>query len=343
MQGYFIVRPDVSDRYGVLCEILSTLAKNEIPEDQQNLYLEVEKTNATIKSLKYAKEDLKFKYFQRLLSIAQAGLVGEAAQPKLAQKSIEKLKEEMLLIEGPRIKNEYMKRLGITALIFVVVLAVAAYLSKTFFDNSFDMYCITFIGALFGTWLSYGARQITLKFRNLSLMEDDMMNPVIRLLYMGICSVVLLVFLKTNIITIEVGGISTEKITGSFELQFAIGAVCGLIESKIGSKLYKTAKAVFPGDEDEEKTITNNNVNQKSQSGSFANDAENEAVRKSEAAQTETNQAGAKLTSADQIGAIQENTDQADIKKSKHVSKDTAKEMSSEKTKNKTKNKTKKK
>ncbi len=250
MQGYFLVQPDEADRYGVLCELHPKFAKDEIPEEQQKLYLEVVRTNSTIKSLKYAKEDLKFKYFQRLLGIARAGLVGETAQAQLAMKSMMKLKEEMVLIEGPRIKNEYMKRLGLIAFTFIVILSITAYLLNYFFDNNYEMYCVTFIGALCGTWISYGARQITLKFKHLSLLEEDMMNPFIRLLYMGVCSVILLFFLNTNIIQINIGSISSKDIPTSIELQFAIGAICGLIERSMGSRLYKTAKSAFQDDEE---------------------------------------------------------------------------------------------
>ena len=39
-----------------------------------------------------------------------------SAQPKMAMVALDKLKTEMLHIEGKRIKNRYMKRLGITAI-----------------------------------------------------------------------------------------------------------------------------------------------------------------------------------------------------------------------------------
>ena len=129
MQGYYIVSSNSkNEKYDIRCELHPERAKNEVPDEQQKLYIEVENANNIIKSLINSEDIVKEKYFQKLLSLAQAGLVGETAQPNLALKSLIKLKEEMILIEGQRIKNSYMRKLGLFALGISVCLVIIDYI-----------------------------------------------------------------------------------------------------------------------------------------------------------------------------------------------------------------------
>ena len=97
------------------------------------------------------------------------------------------------------------------------------------------------MGALLGTWISFGARKFNITFEELSVLEKDMMSPWIRLIYIGACSIVFMLLLSTRLISIEIGFISTTTISTSRELQLVIGILCGLVESKIGVTIYKKA------------------------------------------------------------------------------------------------------
>ena len=112
MEGYFIVNSNPEcEKFDIKCELHPERTKRQIPKEQQELYLEIESTNNILKSLNNTKDEIKKKYFEKLLTLAQAGLVGETAQPQLALSTLCKLKDEIILIEGKRIKNEYMKKL----------------------------------------------------------------------------------------------------------------------------------------------------------------------------------------------------------------------------------------
>jgi len=249
MQGCFVVYENKEEQFDIKCELHPQYAKENIPTEQETLYNEVESANNVIKSLHNTKDDIKTKYFRKLLSLAQAGLVGETAQPNLALKSLDKLKAEMILVEGQRIKNDYMRKLGGKA----AILCILAFMSYLFCQyckilQPFSMYSLAFIGALLGTWISFGARKFNITFEQLSLLEEDMMEPWIRLLYIGICSIVFMLFLNTQIVTISVGGISTTTIKESQEIQLSVGVLCGLIESKIGINIYQKAVNILSND-----------------------------------------------------------------------------------------------
>lgn len=242
MEGFFIVHANENEEYDIRCEIHPEKGTELIPEIQQKLYVEVESANNIIKSLNDTNDTIKGKYFEKLLSLAQAGLVGDTAQPQLSFKSLEKLKEEIVLIEGQRIKNEYMKRLGINAIIICAAISIIWILIDYLFKiKGHHMYCMSYLGAMLGTWISFGARRFNIEFTQLSNLEDDMMEPWIRLVYIGMCSIIVILFINSGIITIKIGSISLKNIKTNLELQTIIGIICGLVESKIGVNIYKKA------------------------------------------------------------------------------------------------------
>lgn len=246
MQGYFVVSENKDEHFDIKCELHPKYAKDDIPQEQEVLYIEIESTNNVVKSLHNTNDEVKRKYFNKLLTLTQAGLVGETAHPELAVKSLIKLKDELVLIEGQRIKNDYMKKLGKNAIVPCGIALIAYFAFECFIATSpFSMYCLAFIGALIGTWISFGARKFNITFEQLSLLEDDMMKPWIRLLYIGICAMVFMLFLNTQLISIGVGGISTATISASLEMQLSIGVLCGLVESKIGINIYKKAVTIL--------------------------------------------------------------------------------------------------
>lgn len=242
MKGYFVVCSNQNEQFDINCSLHPEYAKETVPIEQETLYVDVESTNNVIKSLNNTKDEVKTKYFNKLLSLAQAGLVGETAQPRLASKSLDKLKDEMILIEGRRIKNDYMKKLGIKAFIFAMI-SFSVYLICQYYEilQNFSMYCLAFIGALLGTWISFGARKFNITFEQLSLLEEDMMEPSLRLIYIGVCAIVFMLFLNTQLINFSIGDVSTLAIKESYEIQLSIGILCGLIESKIGINIYQKA------------------------------------------------------------------------------------------------------
>lgn len=241
MKGYFKASRNSSEEFDIICELDAELATESVPESQKTLYLEVEDATNVIKSLQNTSHDVKKKYFDKLVSLTQAGLMGKTAQPELAMKSLVKLKNEMVMVEGQRIKNDYMKTLGVRALIISIVSIAIYYVLLTNGISEFGAYFLAVAGSSAGTWLSFGARKFTISFEELSVLEEDMMSPWIRLLYIGACSAVFILLLNTQLISLGVGTVSTVGIMSQPELQMAVGVLCGLVESKIGVNIYKRA------------------------------------------------------------------------------------------------------
>lgn len=240
MKGYFLVRENPNESFDILCEVNEELA-GEIPEEQAVLYTEIETVCNIIKSLNNTDEERKRKYFNKLLSLAQVGLTSENAQTQTATIALKKLKEEMIMIEGKRIKNQYMIKLGIIAIIMGSILFIISCLCS---NASVDMFLITWIGSLIGTWISYGARKFEIKLEDLSVIEKDMMEPSIRLVYIGLCAVIFELFFITGFLEIKVGNITTVNIQNDVMMQLLFGVICGLVESKLGINIYNKANSV---------------------------------------------------------------------------------------------------
>lgn len=207
---------------------------------EKELFKNVEDTTTLIKSLKHTKKEIKRKYFSKLLSLTQAGFLTESPKPKLAHLSLESLKQEILLVEGQRIKSRYMKILGLGVVISILACWILYVILSLFFEVSvLSSYFFVWSGAMIGVWISFGARKTTFQLDDLSILEKDNMDVYIRLPYIGTCALIFLLLLDSNIFSFEIGNMSSSNLEESIEIQLLIGIIAGLLESKLGSSIYE--------------------------------------------------------------------------------------------------------
>lgn len=245
VKGFFIVLENPNEPFDIQCQI-NPNAKGKPPKEYQVLYNKVESCGSIIKSLNKTEEGVKRKYFNKLLSLAQAGLVSEKANPELAEDALKKLKEEIVLIEGRRIKNQYMKILGLDALIGAgISLLLYAIFQCAFINNDLASFMLLGIGAMAGTWVSFGARKMNIGFEELSFIEKDMMEPVIRLVFIYLATIIMALFLMTGIVQIKIGTVDTANMLADYKVPLVVGAICGLVESRIGVRVYKQANTII--------------------------------------------------------------------------------------------------
>lgn len=244
-------------------KIIESIDLTKEPEFLDSIKSKIKRSGANNGNSGNSDESKKKEYIMKLIDIGQVGLVGELAQPKLATTSLELLKNEICLEVGGKIKNRHMRvlgyhaiLLGFIALIYIFLLseafdlgklgAVGTFLRKFFevdfsklgFNSSSIIRILwAWIGAMIGTWLSFGIRNIELKFENLAVIEKDQMNTFIRLCFMGVIAMVILVFLTSGIITLEIGGFTVDDILTRPDYQCIIGIICGLAESKVSSSM----------------------------------------------------------------------------------------------------------
>lgn len=245
MKGHFLVCKNPDEELDISFQVNEAL-KDDIPEDQQELYLNAEATCNIIKSLEKTEEATKKKYIEKLVSLSQVGLVADPAQTKTAKLALEKLQEEIVLVEGKRIKNKYMQILGADALCIGAVVSIAAGIA---YYNTKQIWvsCIwaVIIGALAGTWVSFGARKLEIEFKDLSSLEKDKMGPIVRLIYISVTALIFTIFMNVGLFEIKIGNLDTSNAFNDIKSAIVIGLISGLIESKIGVSVYKKASSIL--------------------------------------------------------------------------------------------------
>ena len=232
MEGHFLVCENEEEEFDISFQVNSTM-DSVIPKDQQELYVKAESACNIIKALENTDKQTKKKYFDKLLSLSQVGLVANPAQTETAEFALMKLKDEIVLVEGKRIKNHYMKYLGIDALIIgaiaSVVLGICFYFTR--WIGCISVLCII-IGALTGTWVSFGARKFEIEFEDLA-------------------SLIFALLMNVGLIDVKIGNVDISKAFTDIKPALVIGVLCGLVESKIGIQVYNKAVSLLVDDSEQ--------------------------------------------------------------------------------------------
>lgn len=240
-KGAFIVARDPNNNKDILFQITATASS--VPKDQMKLKEEVEKTLVVLREIL---EGDKFEqYFDQALSLSQAGLVGDAASPDAALSTLWQLQDQVVANEAGRIKNEYMKKLGKSALELGVPVSLLATCLYYFTDWELVTFLFLWCGSLVGTWISFGTRKNILKFADLNILEEDRLDPSIRLIFAGLLTLIVGLFLTTHAFIIKVGQMTTEQIGSDLKVALLIGVLCGISEKVLPSKISQKASQLI--------------------------------------------------------------------------------------------------
>lgn len=230
--------------------------QNKVPEIQQKLHLEIEKTLVVLQML-FDKDEKSFGlYFNQLLSLAQAGLVGDNAQPTIAINALQQFKNEIVDKKSGEVKNSYFKTLGLKALklgIIPLIIGLVIIILNYYFPTCpelgklyvFSNFLFIWSSCMLGVWLSFGARKTILKFEDLNILEEDRLEPIMRLLFAGAITMIFSLLFFTEAMTIELGNISTKSISDNTIVAIIFGTLLGLSEQVLGKKITKKAASIF--------------------------------------------------------------------------------------------------
>lgn len=218
-----------------------------IPEDQLELRDEIDRTLTVLRML-FPENDKKFEeYFRPLLSLAQAGLVGNSAQPALAYRALLVLKNEIVDREGGQIKNQYMKKLGKYAIVISVPALLGAGVIHWQFSKLANIgnFLLLWVGCMAGVWLSFGVRKTFLRFEELHIPEEDRLEPIIRLIFAGLLTVIIGLLFATKAVVINIGSVDSSQITTSPVVALLVGMLCGFSEKALPSTVARQASELL--------------------------------------------------------------------------------------------------
>jgi hypothetical protein len=184
----------------------------------------------------------------------------------LATVTLETLQDDFVASEGPRIKNSYVRRLGVWALLSVVLCAFTYLLVQpdTQFDPVVKLRALLFpefahdtanpgilyrfrnffllaIGASLGAWLAFLFRRPRLGFGDLVQMDDDLLNPATRIIFTMVLGFVVGLLFWTGMVSITVGNFSTQ-FENSGATAMLIGAFCGIATRALATAVSRRAE-----------------------------------------------------------------------------------------------------
>lgn len=220
--------------------------------------------------------------YDRLFSLAALGLGTDDSEAALRGKvniasgALDALRTDVRNREAGAVKNTYMKKLGMPALLAGLSFLLLYLLydkSPGFFTagcgasegwRSFmpcfaaddgmitalfpsELYelrnlFVLMAGCMMGTWASFGARKIVLTFDDLAELEQDNLSPVMRLIFTGALTLILALVFLTGIVQVEIGDFETKSLASNGLIAFLIGAFFGLLEQSLPAAVMERAR-----------------------------------------------------------------------------------------------------
>jgi hypothetical protein len=219
-----------------------------VPDDQRELVLAVCDFETTLKLLFSNKPDKYRPYFDRLLSTAQSGLVGDNPITATARASIEQMKMELSNREGRGIKTRYLVEMGWMCLASAV-LTMLLFLTA---DNwrilvteiaALKHYFAVWAGAMVGLWVSYAVRRSEVSYEELATMDRRTTEAGIRVIFVGLVASTFALFLSTSLIDLSIGGLDLNDFRSSAEIALLIGIIAGFSEQTLPTRLLDVSKS----------------------------------------------------------------------------------------------------
>lgn len=241
-KGFYVKKNDVA-KYDI--EFSLQDPSQDIPEKYKLLYSQVEKTKSNI--IKIFEKDINSleKYFDMLLSLAQAGLAGENSTPEISLIALENLKNDILIVEGQKFKTKYIEKLGLNALINFILCFICLQILNFFNINNYNKLPLIFSGAMIGSWLSFGIRKLEITFEDLVSFEKDLMPCQVRLIFIGIISVIFGMVIDSKLINLSIGNTSIDILFLKNETTVLFGILCGILDKNLAINLYQKSHSIL--------------------------------------------------------------------------------------------------
>jgi hypothetical protein len=107
--------------------------------------------------------------------------------------------------------------------------------------HQFRNFFLLAIGASFSAWLAFLIRRPTLEFASLVQLDDDLLSPVVRVVFTIGLSFVVGLLLWTGLIAITIGGFSTH-FENSGMTAVLIGVFCGIASRALATAVSRRAE-----------------------------------------------------------------------------------------------------
>lgn len=177
-------------------------------------------------------------FIRKLAGIGRVGLQGPDVQ--LANLALNGLRTEFVMHEAGRVKNTYLTRLGVVAAIAATIFllgyaAIDLGVVALRFWTIHKTFLLAAAGAAIGTWLSFSIRRVSLSFEDLGVLEEDLLDPALRVVFVVAMTITACLLFWNSAINIEIGALKTAGLIGSKAL--LVGIFCGIAERALATAI----------------------------------------------------------------------------------------------------------
>ena len=182
------------------------------------------------------------------------GLVGSKASVTVAEAALDSLQAEIVDREAGRVKNDYMLKLGYWAMCFGLATGALYFLVDGYgavFPRQLFRYRAFFLlwtGCMIGAWCSFASRKVVLTFFDLGQLEEDRIDPPLRLIFAGLLTSVMGLVFVTGFANVVIGTFEAAKILQSGSVALLAGALSGMAEKALPAAVMQRAQSLFKSD-----------------------------------------------------------------------------------------------
>jgi hypothetical protein len=192
------------------------------------------------------------KYLRKLEDIARIGL--EGPNTSLAKLALDQTRADFTIEQAGRIKNAYVRRLGVAAALWAALLLLAYGIvhnvgTAAGWWYQHEAFLVAATGASIGTWLSFSIRRVGLAFSDLPILEVDLLDPSVRIIFViGLTLTACLLF-WTGVMNIEIGSLKTNApdFMHKGSVAMLIGVFFGISERALATAISGRAAAFVTG------------------------------------------------------------------------------------------------
>jgi hypothetical protein len=276
--SFFLVQP-VLDNGRVIDVIVHvsedpTITRDPAAQAKQELYVALNNARTVVKTVARRLEDraeqwwrrkrgqerdqlrarrLREEYMGKLVEIGKFGL--QSPHVELGNLALNGFRADFVAQEAGRIKNAYLRSLGLIAgiaslLIFIFYAwATADPKDTSGFWHTHWVFLIAAAGAAIGTWLSFSIRRVSLSFDDLGILEEDRLDPSIRVIFVVTLTVVICLLFWTGAVNLEIGNLKTSGLADPSSklplgaISLLVGIFCGIAERALATAISGRAAA----------------------------------------------------------------------------------------------------
>jgi len=229
---------------------ISPTKPTEISDKEQDFIMDIGNTLTVIKALYLNKNTPLFdKFFGQLTKLAQVGLVGESPHIDLSVKALLQMKSEIVNLESSKIKNKYLMELGLVTLFYFGVFLIGYFVLNYFGSKNIESnlkvasnFSLLLSCSCVGVWLSTTLSKTFLKFEDLNSLQNNQLVPHLKLIFTSLITLVFGFLFYAEVLSLEVGNISTNEIFKKESVAIIFGTLLGLNERTLGLSIINKSR-----------------------------------------------------------------------------------------------------